>query len=271
MNLVRRNRPGANRKLDPATVVYYAKQMARDDWKATGQPILIDTNGGLLDAQHRVYAGLISGMTFKSFVVTDVEPIENLFAYIDNAKPRTAASALQTAGLNGVSPTIVKVLKIAEEVRLGVYNASSAVKLGRLSPVEVLKLSATYPNARMAARMAASDWSEASSYVGYKEIVAYLGMQIDALHDGSTADDFFEDVASNEERSDTDAIGALRKLIDKEANAQKPMKKHHLLAALIKAFNAWHQQEPLGRRWMLQVNEDFPVLVGPRETETEAA
>src|SRR5262245_556456 len=55
VNLLRRNRPGANRKLDPGTVLYYAGQMARNDWKATGQPVLVDNQQHLLDAQHRLY------------------------------------------------------------------------------------------------------------------------------------------------------------------------------------------------------------------------
>ena len=72
IDLLRRNRPGANRKIDPATVFYYARQMSRGEWKATGQPFLIDDNGVLQDCQHRCYAVIISGATIKTFVVTNV-------------------------------------------------------------------------------------------------------------------------------------------------------------------------------------------------------
>jgi len=272
VNLLLRNRPGANRKVDPATVFYYAQQMAKDQWKATGQPGLFDKNGVLQDMQHRLYAGVISGVTFKSFIVTDVEPIPNLFAYIDNARPRTAATALQTAGLNGVSAAIVKVIKIAEEIKAGVYNPAGAEKLPRLSPVEVLQLSENYPNARKAARSAASDWDEAVQYVGgRRDIVGYLGMRIIDLHGEDTAQDFFEEIVTVGERPADDPIAALRKEVEKDARAEKPMKRHYMLAALIKVFNAWHKHEPLGRRWMLQVNEDFPTLDAPVEPQTEAA
>ena len=116
VDILRRNRPGANRKVDPATVNYYALQMAQAEWKATGQPVLIDNAGRLVDAQHRMYAIVISGATIKSFVVTDVEAIPNLFAYIDNSRPRNAATALQTAGFNGAASLIARVFKLAEEV-----------------------------------------------------------------------------------------------------------------------------------------------------------
>jgi hypothetical protein len=272
IQLLLRNLPGANRKVDPATVFYYASQMVAGEWKATGQPMLIDSNGRLVDAQHRLYAIVISGMTIKSFIVTDVEPIPGLFAYIDNARPRTAATALQTSGLNGVSPIIVKVVKIAEEVRNGVYNPTGGSKLSRQSPAQVLALSHAYPNAQKAARSAASDWEEAVTYLnGRKEVVAYMGMRIIDLFGEDKADDFFEEIVDSSERPADSPIAAFRKLIDKDRRDEKPMKKHHVLAAMIKVFNAWNSGEALGRRWMLQVNEEFPVLTAPPAAETETA
>ena len=226
VNLLRRNRPGANRKIDPATVFYYAHQMAKGDWKATGQPVLIDSNGTLLDAQHRLYGVLISGKTIKSYVVADVEPQMNLFAYIDNSRVRTPAAALQTAGFDGVAPIIVKVIKIAQEIKYGVYNPSGATKLMRMSPADVLLLSNDYPNIQKAARSAASDWSDAVSYLGgHKETIAYLGMRIIDLHSEDIADDFFEDIMSKEVRAADDPIVALRKLIDKDNVAENSYEK----------------------------------------------
>jgi hypothetical protein len=252
-------------------VIFYARQMAKGQWKKTGQPMLIDSNGYTVDSQHRNYALLISGATITSFVVTDIEPIEGLFAYIDSSRSRTAATALQTAGLNGVSPIIVKIIKIGEEVRLGVYNATGASKLQRMSPADVLQTSTRYAGALKAARSAASDWEEAVEYLsGRKEIVAYLGMKITELHGEDKADDFFEDLVDNSERSPDDPITAIRKEIDRDSRADKPMKKHHMLGNLIKAFNAWHRQEALPRRWQMAVNEDFPSIDGP-DQQAEAA
>jgi hypothetical protein len=265
INLLRRNRPGANRWLDPATVFYYADQMARNDWKATGQGILVDKNGRLIDAQHRLYAVVISGATIKSFVVTDIEPEEDLFAYIDNAKARSPAAALQTAGFNGVASVIAKVLRFAEEVRYGVYNPSGATKLARMSPAQILKLPEGYPNAQRAARSVASDWSEAAKYLGgRKDMVAYVGMRIMDEHDEYIADDFFEAVMEEDDTRESDhPIAALRKEIDKDAKAKKQMRRHHLAAILILAFNAWYLKQTMPKRWVLAVTEDFPALVKP--------
>jgi hypothetical protein len=269
--LLMRNLPGANRKVDAATIFYYGKQMAGNDWKPTGQPILFDTNGRLVDAQHRLYAALVSGSTIRSYVVTDVPADPTLFAYIDNNRPRTAATALQTMGLNGVSPVIAKVIKIGEEVRTGVYNPSGGAKLGRMSPADIVKLAERYPNAQKAARSAASDWESAVTLLGRKDVVAYFGMRVIDLFGEEKADDFFDDVMNGAEgRDSNDPILALIKLAERDAREEKPMKRHYMLAALIKVFNSWLTSEPLGRRWMLQVNEDFPCFI-EREPQAEAA
>lgn len=262
LELLKRNLPGANRKVDPATIYYYAKQMAQGDWKPTGQAILFDSNGRLVDGQHRLYALLTSASTIKTFVVTDVAADPLLFAYIDNSRPRSAATALQTMGLNGVSPVIAKVIKIGEEVNAGVYNPAGGAKLGRMSPADIVRLAARYPNAHKAARSMASDWENATALIGRKDVVAYFGMRIIDLYGEEKADDFFDDLMNGAEgRDQNDPILALIKLAERDKREEKPMKRHYMLAALIKVFNSWLTNEPLGRRWMLQVNEDFPSFV----------
>jgi len=260
ISLLLRNRPGANRKVDPATVYYYAQQMQKGQWKATGQPIIFDRNGILQDAQHRLYAGVISGETFTSFVVTDVEPIPNLFAYIDNGKVRNAAAALQTAGWNGVSPIVVRVLRIGEEVKAGIYDPAGATKLPRFSPADNLELLPSYPNAQKAAKSATSDWEEVVEYLGGKKpVVAYFGMRVIDLFGEEVADEFFDQLMAEQEGQPADdPIVQLRKTVDRWVREDKNFDQREYLAAMILAFNAWRTGQSLGRRWMLQVDEDFP-------------
>jgi hypothetical protein len=271
-NLLLRNKPGANRWLDPATVFYYANQMARGDWKATGQPILINVNGDLKDAQHRLYAGLISGQTFRSYVITDIEDIPHLFVYIDNGRVRGVPAALQTAGYNGVSSVIAKVMRFAEEVNHGVFNSSGETRLPRMSPAQMLNLVASFPNVQQASRSAVSDWAEVVKYVGKnrRDVVAYVGMRIIDEHGESVADDFFEDLLDASERAADHPIAALRKEIDKDHRATKQMKRQHLAAIMIVAFNAWVQQETLGRGWKPAINDDFPEFAEAQPQQVAA-
>ena len=261
VELLRRNPAGANRRLDPRKVFYYAGQMAADDWKPTGQPILIDTNGNLADAQHRLYAILISGKTVRMYVIIGIEP--GLFAYIDNGGARTAKDALQTAGVNGVAAVIVNTVKFGERVRHGVFDVSTgATRLAPFSPAQIVRLMPNYPDIEKAARSASTDWSNVSDLVnGRKDVVAYVGWRIMEAHGEDRADEFFDDIAYDGEGA-SDYSVAFRREVDRDNRAEKPMAKQHTAAMLIKIFNAWQCQVALGRRWMPAVNEDFPRLEG---------
>jgi hypothetical protein len=273
INLLRRNKPGANRWIDPATVYYYAQQMARDDWKETGQGILVDKEGWLLDGQHRLYALLISGTAITSFVVTDVKPAPNLFVYIDNARTRTAATALQTKGFNGLSSIITGVLRFAEEVKAGIYDATrGASKLARMSPAQYLALVDNYPNVQAAAHSVASDWSAVVERLPRrKDVVSYVGMRIIDEHGEAIADDFFADLTDGNERDLDHPVTELHREIERDEKRIKKLKKQHVAAMLILVFNAWFKHETMAKRWMQQVNEDFPTLVAGQREMADAA
>ena len=238
----------------------------------TADPVRPCERHFLVDAQHRLWAVVVSGVTIRTYVVTEIEPIPHLFAYIDNSKTRTAAAALQTSGLNGVSPTIVKVIKIGEEVRLGVYDPTGIDRLPRTTPAKTLNMANNYPNALLASRAAYTDWAGVVNLVGKnkKDVVAYLGMRIADLHEFEMADDFYDALLDRDTELPTDnALVVLRKALKKE-NEKPTWKRHHLLAALTKGFNAWNKGEPLKGRWMLQVDEAFPDVDAPEE-QREAA
>ena len=261
---LRRNPPGANRKVSFGTVKYYARQMKAGAWPKTGQPVIFDENGVLKDAQHRLWACLMSGATFPTYVVTDVPDHPRLFAYLDNGKVRNLADALQTAGYNGVSPTIKQVLNIEHE--FAGYTPSSKTQMPRLTPIEIIDMVEQHPTAITAARLASSDWEDSVRIVGHRDVVGYAGMRIIDLHGQETADDFFGQLGFASDPDPTEQIGKFRKLMAENAKKERPMKKHQVLGNLIRAFNHWVSGADLPKRWVMQVNEDFPQFAAPSET-----
>jgi hypothetical protein len=268
--LLRRNLPGANRKASLSTIAYYAAQMKAGEWQLTGQAIIFDANGRLIDGQQRLWACLLSGVSFTTWVVTNIPSVPHLFAYIDNSRSRTPANALQTAGFNGVSPTIAAILKISAEI--GGYTASSTGRHARISPVEYVRMAQQRPSAKKAARLASSDWEDAVTLVGHKDVVGYLGMRIIDLFGQQTADDFFGELTDLEGSygPDSASIG-LRKLLLADQLKDKPMKRHQVLGNAIKAFNAWYASEPLKKRWFMAAHEEFPTFIEPGEQPVDDA
>jgi hypothetical protein len=87
-----RNRPPTR-----ATVLAYANEMRNGNWKVTHQGITLDTEGVLLDGQHRLAAIVEAGVTIPVMVSYDLPP--ETFATVDTGRRRTATDALSMAGL----------------------------------------------------------------------------------------------------------------------------------------------------------------------------
>ena len=216
--------------------------------------------------------GIVSlGHSFATYVVTNVPDHPRLFAYIDNGKVRSAANALQTSGMNGVSSLIVKVLDAAYAYENDLYTVNSVRSHERMSPVQYMDSLEAHPNARVAAKRAAGDYAEASALAD-REVVAFATMIMLDLYGEDVADKFFDEVGGVEETAEDGAIEALRKLLQKETlKLKSDMKKHQKLGNVIKAFNLWIANEKPRKNWGLRVDENFPRFVEPAETLSEAA
>lgn len=81
-----------NRALRSHRVRQYADQMSRNQWEMVGDPIRFDTNGNLLDGQHRLAAVVSSGKSMK-FVIVRGLPSES-FVVMDSGMNRSTADGL---------------------------------------------------------------------------------------------------------------------------------------------------------------------------------
>jgi hypothetical protein len=86
----------ANRPISKSTVRAFADAMRRGDWLVTHQGIAFDSNGVLVDGQHRLAAIVEADRPVDVTVFTDVEP--NTFDVLDTGKRRNAADVLAIEG-----------------------------------------------------------------------------------------------------------------------------------------------------------------------------
>ncbi|MBB2892111.1 hypothetical protein [Flexivirga oryzae] len=86
----------SNRPLSRATVRVFAEAMKRGEWKTTHQGIAVDTNGLLVDGQHRLAAIVEADLPVKRTVFTEVSP--DSFDVLDTGKKRNAADVLAIEG-----------------------------------------------------------------------------------------------------------------------------------------------------------------------------
>lgn len=261
LQILMRNR--RNRKVNWPTVAYYARQMVAHDWPPTGQPIIFTVDGDLGDAQHRLWACLLSGATFRSYVVNQQEEIPNVFAYIDNSRPRSAKDALATAGIGGaLSDVMAQTITIALEYDADLYKADGKKrKLPKHPPNYFLQYAATHPLLETAANLMAGEHRDATTIISHKDVATFAAFRIIELHGEYVLDQFMEEIGSAE--VEDSACKAFQVEMEKDRSSLDRWKKHQVLGLLIHAFNAWLTETPV-KKLRLSVNEAYPLFSVPK-------
>jgi hypothetical protein len=271
--LLKRN--AKNRKVVHAQVLYYAGQMQRADWIKTGQPLIFDTEGDLDDGQHRLWAGYLSLTTFPTYVVSDVQPVPNLFAYIDNGRVRSMADALATQGHNGLSGLMTKMLKLVEQYDAEAFSTFGKVrKLPKMSPMDMLNFANTHPRLDEAAHYVASDGEAAAKVIAHKDVAGFMALKILELYDEAKLAEFFGDIATQDQTpAPNDAVTAFQDIMRKDREKKNErFTSTVVLGLLIRVFNAWLTQDPM-KKLGYRVTDQFPRIVErqPDEVTAEAA
>lgn len=86
----------SNRPLTNSTVESYARQMQNGLWKWTGEPIIIATDGRLLDGQHRLHACIRANAPITISLSFGISP--DAFDKIDIGKKRTSSDIFAIHG-----------------------------------------------------------------------------------------------------------------------------------------------------------------------------
>ncbi len=266
-NLLRHN--AGNRKVSLLTVQYYARQMKAGDWKRTGQPIIFNDKGEMIDAQHRCWASYLSNSNFDSYVVTAVPSFDDMFAYIDNGKVRSATDALTTAGMNGLASVIASAMRIAAYYDAGNLTVMKKLYVPRLTPIEVLAYAKAHPQLSAAAHLQIGEYKAATGLIGYRDIAVFSAWKIVESFGEDTLDEFMAKLGGTDPVEDSSPIALLRRKFAENTNSTDPMPKHHTLAYLTKAFNAWRLQQPM-KKLNLKTDENWPQFVD-QTVDVEAA
>lgn len=83
----------SNRNLRKQTVGKYSATMKAGNWTTSPESISFDTNGVVLNGQHRLHAVVNSGVSQNFLIVTNVSP--DVFAVLDRNAVRSPADVLQ--------------------------------------------------------------------------------------------------------------------------------------------------------------------------------
>jgi hypothetical protein len=246
-----------NREPSLATVRRYLYDMQNDNWRKTGQGLVFNTAGKLNEGQQRLWACYFGKVSFETFIVTDAPEDADLFAYYDDVKPRSAADALHTSGLNGVAKHIAVAVQLSHRYEHEALAILKQPKIHRLNNREVLYYSRTHPTLNETAHLILSNYGKAVSVIGDKGVAIFFSDKVISLFGEERLDAFLVPLGSGANLEENSPIIGLRNRLF----AEEKINRERILALTIKAFNYFQQGTKLSKRGLYVAdNEKFPRL-----------
>jgi hypothetical protein len=125
-----------NRRIDKRRVQAYAEAMRRGEWKLTGQGIIFDLGGNLLNGQHRLMACVEANVPLVTLVVRGASP-DTLDA-IDTGKARSLADNLTIQGERNAK-VLAQALGWLNRLLLGEFGHSEATRMTHAQGLALLQ------------------------------------------------------------------------------------------------------------------------------------
>ena len=240
-----------NRSLRPVTVDQYAAEMKADRWRLNGEGIMIDTNGGLLNGQHRLHACIKAGRPFETLVVCNLDP--GTISTMDTGRKRTAASVLQMNRVRNAGTVAAIVKRVFEIERAGeTHWHTDAISNQVILEYTERHLAALEKSAIMA--VTAKDTLGKAALLG---AIHHCG----AKRSGEfVANTFLSSLIKGISLEEHNPILTLRNYLIKDKLSKQSYSKRDVSLAAVKAWNAWREGRDM-RLMKVTRKERFPSLV----------
>lgn len=242
-----------NRKVSQKYVELYANEMRANRWKLNGVAIKLDTDGRVLDGQHRLKACVLSGIPFQTIVMSGVE--NDTFDTLDCGRSRTPAQVLQMADVK-YHAVIASIIRGAAEIRSAGHTDMKEKKLSNTGALAEYKANAEIYD--KAAIVSTSATNESHSMTVKLAGSVYFYLVHDLEQDEDTVEKFIREACSFDSSSDA-VIDKLRKW--NLANRTVKVSERTRLGYLILTWNAWVSGAKKAPRFMESNIAEMPTFI----------
>lgn len=224
-----------NRRVRESAVLGYARDMESGRWAENGESIKFAADGTLLDGQHRLTAVTLAKVSLPMLVVTGLKTAAQ--ETMDDGRKRTLADALTLRGETNAVATAA-IIRRAHMWTQGVYR-----NVGAKPPTnqESLNFFEQHPELRRSAQIAVQVRTAIPLPGSVAGLTHWLFSQIDT----GDAAEFFHLLISGAIVPETHPVLILRKRVQSEADKPGRVPEDHMLAFVIKAWNAYRDGEQL--------------------------
>ncbi len=219
-----------NRKLFPSTWTRYARDMAAGNWQFTGEPIKFDTNGNLIDGQHRLLAIIDSGTTVLLPVVRGLQSQSQ--DVMDTGRKRSAADMLAMRGRENAA-LLAATAKWAVLFDRGHLYVDR--KLQHVTHAEILEYTQDNAVLREAITFADTVRKQIDMRPSLLAASIYLTSRVDA----ESSHEFYGRLADGVGLEEGSPILALRSRLRQIKDNRAGVEPEAILSLNLRAWNAW--------------------------------
>jgi hypothetical protein len=230
-----------NRRLSQARVDRLTSTMAAGTWNEhLVDPLRFDTNGHLIDGQHRLWALVSSGVSLNFFVARNI-PLDGIYL-IDTGRARTLADALHINGEVDSYSLAGAVNFYSEWCINGALQKNSAGST--LTPLQGLAIYKDNPGLKAGVTAGNSLRKHLKGGAGRWAAIVYILRTID----NDDADAFITHLTTGEDLHPAHPILQLRKRLLEDAMALRKLYIREYSALVFKTWNLWRKGQTTPRK-----------------------
>jgi len=239
-----------NRLLNEVKINTYSNDMINGKWELNGEPLIIDSNGELIDGMHRVSAIIKSNVSCSFVIISGVDPKSR--QTIDTGKSRNLSDALKIEGANNTA-RLSSGIKLYIKLRNG-YAArnSTSIQLTNMdSMIEYFNNKSEYDDLVMRGSVF---YTKSFKILSPGEFIAFY-RYFKLKYTNDIIDSFFNSIVDNNK-------GVCKLLFVKLLNnkiAKRTMAQSERNALIIKSFLYYVSGKPI-TLLKYSVDENFPSI-----------
>lgn len=231
-----------NRNQRDHKIIAYTRDIKDGNWLQTGETIKFDTDGRLIDGQHRLEAIHRSGETLRMLVVMGLSP--HVQSVLDVNIRRSAADALKFNGIThnvSIIPAMARIDRVWSAGLLRSATSSMGGDVGTVTNSEVVAWEADNKDAHDSASMAQSMYKDLGAT---PSALAYAMWRTNRV-DPDAAHEFWSSVAEMRTRGVGDPRFTMIKTFKKIDELGKQKTTALQLSIIFRAWNAWREGRSL--------------------------
>jgi hypothetical protein len=238
-----------NRNLNKRHVVHMADVMSAGDMVLNGETIIFDSNGVLLNGQHRLWGCIKSGHHFDSVVIRNVSP--DVFDTLDGGRKRKVGEMLAMNGEQNSSNVASAIAALVAFVDLGGNITGTTCNARTATPQVCERVLASHPGIRDSVK-------QVRKQKLYDNQWAYVLHYLFQTVDPRLANDFIDVLCSGSPDVGR-PFNVFREHLIK--NPGGPSERRERAAKAIKAWNAERARER-PKMFKFLKGEEFPAIDG---------